>query len=234
MAAAPQPPQPNQPQTKPVSPSLTRALRWPAVAAGLGALLIHNSMESQADLKPQSRPAAIAPATPRATASTAPSATAEPALPRSAPERLSIPAIAVSAPFTELSIGASGQLDPPPADDSNLVGWFQDGASPGERGASIVVGHVDTKTGPAVFSRLGALRPGSMVRIIRADRTVANFKVDSVKAFSKEDFPNDRVYADTPSPQLRLITCGGAYNQSTREYEENVVVFAHLDSVRRA
>lgn len=228
MAAAPQPPQPNQYPTKPVSHSLFRALRWPAVAAGLGALLIHNSMDSHADLKPQTRPAAIAPATPTATPSSS-----EPALPRSVPERLSIPSIAVNAPFTELTIGTSGQLNPPPADETNLVGWYRDGASPGERGASIVVGHVDTKTGPAVFSRLESLRPGSMVHIARADSSVASFKVDSVKAFSKEDFPNDRVYADTPSPGLRLITCGGAYNKSTREYEENVVVFAHLDSTRR-
>lgn len=226
--AAPQPPQPNQSQTKPASRPLPRALRWPLVAAGLGALLIHNSMESRADLKPRTPPPVIVPATPSATPSAA-----DPALPRSVPERLSIPQIAVNAPFTGLSIGASGQLNPPPADDTNLVGWFRDGASPGERGSSIVVGHVDTKTGPAVFARLESLRPGSMVRITRADGIVASFKVDSVKSFSKEDFPNKRVYADTSSPQLRLITCGGAYDRSAREYEENVVVFAHLDSARR-
>lgn len=226
--AAPQPPQPNQPQTKPVSHFVLKALRWPAVAAGLGALLIHNSLDSPADLKPQSRPSAIAPATPRATAPAA-----DPTLPRSLPKRLSIPEIGVNAPFTELSIGVSGQLNPPPANDTNLVGWFRDGASPGERGSSIVVGHVDTKTGPAVFSRLLTLQPGSMVHITRADSVVASFKVDSVDSFSKADFPNDRVYADSSSPQLRLITCGGDYNQNTREYEENVVVFAHLDSARR-
>ncbi|MPY47350.1 class F sortase [Streptomyces acidicola] len=232
--AAPQPRQPNQtnqtnqPQTKPVSRSLPRALRWPLVAAGLGALLIHNSMESRADLKPQTPPPVVAPATPRATASAA-----DPALPRSVPERISIPQIGVNAPFTGLSIGASGQLNPPPADDTNLVGWFRDGASPGERGSSIVVGHVDTKTGPAVFARLEELRSGSTVRITRADGIVASFKVDSVKSFSKADFPNKRVYADASSPELRLITCGGAYNKSTREYEENVVVFAHLVAARR-
>ncbi|MER6011895.1 class F sortase [Streptomyces bluensis] len=235
--AAPQPRQSHQPQscpsqqpqTKPASRSLPRALRWPLVAAGLGALLIHNSLESRADLKPQAPPAVSAPAAPRTTAPAA-----DRALPRSVPKRLSIPQIGVNAPFTDLSIGASGQLNPPPADDTNLVGWFRGGASPGERGTSIVVGHVDTKTGPAVFSGLESLRPGSTVRITRADGIVARFKVDSVKAFSKADFPNKRVYADASSPELRLITCGGAYNRSTREYEENVVVFAHLDSAQRA
>jgi LPXTG-site transpeptidase (sortase) family protein len=227
--AAPQRAQPDQPQAKSAPRSVRRTLLWPAVAVGLGALIIHNSLASQADLKPQTRPAAVAPAAPRETAPAA-----DQALPRAVPKRLSIPEIAVNAPFTGLSIGASGQLDPPPAGETNLVGWFRDGASPGERGSSIVVGHVDTKTGPAVFSRLRTLKPGNMVHIARKDGSVASFKVDSVRTFSKADFPNDRVYSDTPSPQLRLITCGGAYNRSAREYEDNVVVFAHLDSAHRA
>lgn len=139
----------------------------------------------------------------------------------------------MDAPFTGLSIGPSGRLDAPPADDVNLVGWFRNGASPGERGSSIVVGHVDTVSGPAVFAELSALQPGSMVHITRADGLIASFRVDSVRTFSKADFPDDRVYADSSSPQLRLITCGGPYNRTTREYEANVVVFAHLDSARR-
>ncbi|NUK13590.1 class F sortase, partial [Streptomyces lunaelactis] len=56
--------------------------------------------------------------------------------------------------------------------------------------------------------------------------------VDSVETFSKARFPNERVYADTPSPQLRLITCGGDYDRKAKDYEDNVVVFAHLDSVK--
>ncbi|WP_373686239.1 class F sortase [Streptomyces lunaelactis] len=153
-------------------------------------------------------------------------------LPRSAPKRLSILEIAVDAPFTELSVGASGQLDAPPPDNNNLVGWFRGGATPGERGTSIVAGHVDTKTGPAVFLLLSALKPGSRVDITREDGTVAIFTVDSVETFSKARFPNERVYADTPSPQLRLITCGGDYDRKAKDYEDNVVVFAHLDSVK--
>lgn len=154
-------------------------------------------------------------------------------LPRSVPKRLAIPQIGVNAPFTGLSLAASGQLNAPPLNNTNLVGWYKNGASPGERGASIVVGHVDTKTGPAVFVLLRTLKPGSRVVITRADGIVVSFKVDSVDTFSKANFPNDRVYADTPTPELRLITCGGIYNRSAHEYESNVVVFAHLASVKR-
>ncbi|TLS44083.1 class F sortase [Streptomyces montanus] len=230
--AAPQPP---EPPSKASSRTARHALLAPALAVGLGALMIHNSLASPPDLKPQDPPAAVASATPKVSASATGAArdtAADRALPRSAPRRLSIPEIAVNAPFTPLSLGTSGQLNAPPANDNNLVGWFQGGASPGERGSSIVVGHVDTKTGPAVFESLRTLERGSTVNITRADGIVATFKVDSVDSFSKANFPNDRVYADTNSPQLRLITCGGAYDHSAQDYTENVVVFAHLDSAK--
>lgn len=226
--AAPLPLPPEQSPTRTLPRAVHRLLLWPAVAVALGALLIHSSLESPADPKPPTLPLAVVPAAPR----TDPTGSALPALPRSTPQRISIPAIAVNAPFTALTIGASGQLNAPPGNDKNLVGWFRDGASPGERGSSIVVGHVDTKTGPAVFARLKTIKAGTTVDITRADGTVVTFKVDSVDTFSKANFPDDRVYADTPSPQLRLITCGGAYDRKKKDYEANVVVFAHLAATR--
>ncbi|GAA2927920.1 class F sortase [Streptomyces mexicanus] len=232
-------------------------LLFPAAAVGLGIVLIHNSLDSSpvTAVRPSGRPAAVASHGLPTLAQTAPSAPpaqsagpADPArpapatspdpddeaLPRSEPTRLSIPKIGVDAPFTKLSLDASGRLSPPPEDDKNLVGWFQGGASPGERGASIVVGHVDTKTGPAVFVELPTLKPGDEVDIARADGVVARFEVDAVEAFSKSDFPDDLVYSDTPSPELRLITCGGKFDRARQDYEDNVVVFAHLDSTTQA
>ncbi|MET8677962.1 class F sortase [Streptomyces sp. NPDC004647] len=234
---AEKPPQQNPPRTPPVSRPLSRALLGPAAAVGLGILMIHNSFDTSAsDAKPQYRPPVVASPTPAPTTPSAPTAPATPAseLPRSTPKRLSIPEIAVDAPFTPLSIGASGRLNAPPAENSNLVGWFQGGATPGERGSAIVAGHVDTKTGPAVFVRLDRLKPGSTVDITREDGKVATFKVDSVVTFSKANFPDDRVYADTASAQLRLITCGGAYDKKAKDYVDNVVVFAHLTSSRNS
>ncbi|MGW3497912.1 class F sortase [Streptomyces sp. NPDC001020] len=230
-----QPVPPNQPPSRPVFRVVSRALVWPAAAVGLGALLIHNSLAGPADPTPPAPPAAFVP--PAAVAPSKPgSNTPEPAtrkrLPRSAPKRIVIPQIAVNAPFTPLSLSASGQLNAPPVKNANLVGWYKDGASPGEPGTSIVVGHVDTKTGPAVFVFLRTLRPGSKVDITRADGSVAGFIVDSVETFNKASFPDARVYGNARTPQLRLITCGGNYNRSVHDYEANVVVFAHLDSVR--
>ncbi|MEU0459171.1 class F sortase, partial [Streptomyces sp. NPDC006129] len=131
-------------------------------------------------------------------------------------------------PFTDLAIGRSGQLDPPPADDTNLVGWYAEGHSPGETGTAIIAGHVDTKTSPAVFARLGELRKGDRFHVTRADGSRATFVVDDARSFPKDDFPSERVYGDTPDPQVRLITCSGAYDRQARDYTENLVVFAHL------
>ncbi|MFF4248458.1 class F sortase [Streptomyces sp. NPDC001822] len=224
---------PQQSAQKPASSALGRSLLWPVAAVGLGFLLVYNSFDASAGVTPA--PAVVSLPAPSASASPAPSGSPSllpSGLPRSEPERISIKSIAVDAPFTPLSIGSSGRLDPPPADDANLAGWFKDGATPGERGTSVVAGHVDTKTGPAVFLLLSTLKAGNTVDITREDGVVATFEVDSVETFSKTDFPNKRVYADKGTAQLRLITCGGNYDKKAKDYEDNVVVFAHLASVK--
>ncbi|MBT2368215.1 class F sortase [Streptomyces sp. ISL-10] len=211
--------------------SLGRALLWPAAAVALGFMLVFNSFDTTTDAKPAVQPVASSPA-----AVDTPAPAAEKpgtALPRAKPKRLKIKEIAVDAPFMGLSIDSKGQLEAPPANNSNLVGWFQEGVSPGERGTAIVAGHVDTKTGPAVFLQLSVLKKGSKVDIAREDGTVATFVVDSVESFMKSNFPDKRVYADTPDAQLRLITCAGTYDKKAQDYPENLVVFAHLDSVRK-
>ena len=166
---------------------------------------------------------------------TAPSATgpsrarpAGPVLPRSKPVRLLIPEISVDAPFTDLAIGAKGQLQPPPAADTNLVGWYAKGVSPGERGTSIIAGHVDTKTSAAVFARLGQLDEGDVFHVRRADGRKASFEVDALETFAKDEFPSKRVYGDTDRSEVRLITCAGDYDRKAKDYTDNLVVFAHL------
>jgi LPXTG-site transpeptidase (sortase) family protein len=201
-----------------------------AVLGAVAALVVATSLfgggdtPSEASRPPQGAQAA-APVSPSA-------ASARPGkdrhLPRSRPLRLVIPKISVDAPFTDLAVGRSGQLEAPPADDTNLVGWHAKGSSPGEPGTAIIAGHVDTATSPAVFAELSELEKGDTFRVVRADRRKATFVVDSVETFDKDDFPDRRVYGDTPQAQVRLITCAGDYDRSARDYTENLVVFAHL------
>ncbi|MGI5400841.1 class F sortase [Streptomyces sp. CA-135486] len=152
-------------------------------------------------------------------------------LPHSPPRRIAIPSATVDAPLTEVGLDADGWVEPPPLAYSDLAGWFKGAVSPGERGTSVVVGHVDNTAGPAVFYSLGALERGARVDILRADGRTAVFAVYGIEVLAKKDFPAARVYQDTPVPELRVITCGGGYSKQTG-YDANVVAFARLVEVR--
>ncbi|GAA4917866.1 sortase family protein [Actinomycetospora succinea] len=151
-----------------------------------------------------------------------------PASSRSAlrPTGLSVPAAGIAAGhLTDLGVEPRGGALQVPAGPQD-VGWFSEGSVPGEAGPAVVVGHVDSWQGPGVFSRLRALRAGDAIDVPRSDGTVAHFVVDSVEQFGKDTFPTDRVYGPTAGPALRLVTCGGPFDRTTRSYVDNVVVFA--------
>jgi hypothetical protein len=151
-----------------------------------------------------------------------------PILPPSRPVRLEIPSIGVStAGLVGLGTNPDGSLEVPK--DFARAGWWTPGPTPGQFGPAVIAGHVDSKRGPAVFYRLGALRPGADVRVTRADGSVARFTVDRVGRYAKDAFPTAEVYGNTTNrAELRLITCGGDFDRSTGHYVDNVVAFAHL------
>ncbi|MET9954706.1 class F sortase [Streptomyces sp. NPDC006339] len=164
-------------------------------------------------------------------------ATAEPSTPpaplgRSRPTALAVPAITIEAPVIDLGLDASGRLATPPVDNPRIVGWYANGVTPGERGTAVVVGHRDTRTGPAIFINLNSLAPGNTVRIARADGRVAVFTVDRVRTYAKSAFPDKEVYGAANRPELRLLTCGGSFDPK-EGYASNIVVFAHLTGVER-
>ncbi|WP_420705497.1 class F sortase [Streptomyces sp. NRRL F-5126] len=154
-------------------------------------------------------------------------------LPASPPVRLAVPRMVVEAPVIRLGLDSHGRLSTPPMSKPHEVGWYAAGPSPGQQGTAVIVGHRDTKTGPAIFLNLNALRPGDPVKVTRKDHRTAVFTVDSVRTFARGAFPSKKVYGDTGRPELRLLTCGGRFDRKTG-YSANVVVFAHLTSVARA
>ncbi|ROT32364.1 class F sortase [Micromonospora sp. HM5-17] len=148
---------------------------------------------------------------------------------RSAPVRVTIPAIGVAAAVIPVGVDPDGMVEVPPLDKAQLAGWYEPGPSPGETGNSVIVGHVDSKElGPAVFYRLGSLRAGDRIEVTRQDGRTAVFLVDSVRSYPKEDFPTDLVYGPSPVPGLRLVTCGGDFDEQTGSYPDNIVAFATL------
>lgn len=145
------------------------------------------------------------------------------------PVRVAVPAIGVRSNLERLGLADDGAIQTPR--DWQRAGWFRGGPRPGELGAAVILGHVDSTRGPAVFFRLRTLEPGDEIRVTRADRSVAVFTVDRVEQHRKTRFPTDDVYFPTPEPTLRLVTCGGDFDTDARSYTDNVVVFASLDRV---
>ncbi|MGW5849610.1 class F sortase [Streptomyces sp. NPDC055254] len=152
-------------------------------------------------------------------------------LEHSSVQRVRIPSISVDAPVMTVGLDAEGWIDAPPAQERNLAGWYLNGISPGQRGSSVIVGHVDNEQGPAVFFGLGSVKPGGHIEVERYDGRTAVFEVYGVEVFSKDAFPGARVYGDTGHPELRVITCGGAYSKAGG-YNGNVVVFARMVEAR--
>ena len=140
------------------------------------------------------------------------------------PVRLVVPAIGVATRLVRLGLNRDRTMEVP--GDFQAAGWFTGGPQPGQLGPAVIAGHVDSRTGPAVFYRLRELRPGDQIRVVRADRRVVRFKVDSLASYPKQSLPSEAVYGATTAPTLRLITCAGTFDRSSRSYRDNLVVSA--------
>jgi hypothetical protein len=145
---------------------------------------------------------------------------------------LAIPSVQPNRPLLGLGMDGKGTAELPPFSLPRTAGWLRDSASPGGTGTSVVVGHVDTTSGPAVFWNLAAVRPGAEVDVTRLDSRTAIFTVDPVQECPKTGFPAAQVYGPSPGAQLREVTYGGAFDRNRREYTGNVVLFVHLSGVR--
>jgi hypothetical protein len=140
------------------------------------------------------------------------------------PARLEIPAIGVSTPLVRLGLLVDGSMEVPR--DYGVAGWFTGGPQPGQLGPAVIAGHVDSKTGPAVFYRPRDLRPGDQIRVARVDGRVVRFEVESLARYPKREFPDKEVFGATTDPALRLITCAGDFDRSQCSDLDNLMVSA--------
>jgi hypothetical protein len=154
-----------------------------------------------------------------------------PSLHQSPPVSVSIPAIGVTSKLLHLGLNKDGSIQVPNLITSaNEAAWYKYSATPGQIGTSVIEGHVDSYGGPAVFYRLGALRPGNRINVTRADGITAIFRVTGVREYVKDKYPANTIYAPANFAALRLITCGGGFDAVTGHYLSSVVVYASLVS----
>ncbi|MEX1177999.1 MAG: class F sortase [Nitriliruptor sp.] len=139
------------------------------------------------------------------------------------PERIVIPAIDVDADVIDLGLQDDGTMEVP--SDFAQTGWFDRGPQPGRVGPAVIAGHVDDRSGPAVFYDIAELEPGDRIEVHGEGETVV-FEVRETQQHPKDDFPTEAVYGGTPGPELRLITCSGEFDRDERSYRDNTIVFA--------
>jgi hypothetical protein len=158
-----------------------------------------------------------------------------PSVRRSLPVAVDIPAIGVHSKLLRLGVNADGSIQVPSVTTSaDEAAWYKYSATPGQIGASVIEGHVDSYQGPAVFYRLGALRPGDTIDVTLADGVTVIFRVTGAREYAKDRFPAKTIYGTTRYAALRLITCGGAFDYATGHYLSSTVIFASLTSSRRS
>jgi LPXTG-site transpeptidase (sortase) family protein len=190
-----------------------------AIAGGTaGLLLTHHSTPA---LRPVAAGVGALPAP--AGPIVAPPQSAEPA-PVAAPASLTIPLIGVKTNLITLGLAAGGAMQVPST--VSVAGWYTGSPRPGSIGSAIIVGHVDSAQARGVFFRLNTLKVGDDAFVKRADGTTVEFRVTKVQEYLKDDFPTQDVYGPTPDAELRLITCGGAFDPATGHYLSNIVVYA--------
>ncbi|MFK4110606.1 class F sortase [Streptomyces sp. NPDC002176] len=219
--------------TPPPSPSSHSRPRWIAAAAAaalavggwMTVIALHADTPASAAHGPAANITASAP--PPSPASTSSPASPPAPLPASAPVRVRIPAAGVdTSPVLQLGLAADGTVQVPSVAQADRIGWYREGVTPGQTGPSVLIGHFDTVNGPAVLRNVARVRPGDTITVDRADGTTAVFAVRTLQQVDKKNFPTQRVYGDTPRPELRVITCGGDLRAGHRP--DNIILYVDL------
>lgn len=205
--------------------SISRWVLIVAVPVGLAAVLavsLNRGHHSEPVRHPAPQPVTSVSAPPKADPATM-------SRPAAAPVRLRIPAIDVATRVVRLGLKPDKTVRVPKnADDA---GWFRLGPPPGQLGSAVILGHVDSAQGPAVFYRLKTLHAGDRIHVSLSNDTTAHFEITSITTYANEAFPARQIYNGNPeAPSLNLVTCGGAYDRKSGTYQSNVV--AHAEFLR--
>ena len=197
-------------------------------SVGIGAVLpdvdAATASSSPYSLAPSIELAAPAPLTPPQLPPAAEPGSLTSPMPASVPVGLAIPALGVTSAVIGLGLEDDGSMEVPSG--AYPAGWYDQSPTPGELGPAILAAHVDWGGKPGVFHAIRDLQPGDEVSVARQDGSIATFRVDRVDEYAKEAFPTDAVYGDLDHAGLRLITCGGDFDDDSGSYEDNIVVFA--------
>lgn len=145
--------------------------------------------------------------------------------PGTVPVELDLPGRGITAPVVQVGTDPAGGLVIP--DPPSTVGWWSPSAlAGGGTGPTVLAGHVDSRVaGLGALSVLREITVDEPVLVRGADGRTLRYTVAARREYAKADLPQDLFTPGGP-PGLVLVTCGGAFDPTTRQYADNVVVFA--------
>jgi LPXTG-site transpeptidase (sortase) family protein len=152
-------------------------------------------------------------------------------LPASPPTQLRIDAIDASSSLIPLGLNPDQTITVPPVSTPQQASWYKLGPTPGAAGPAVILGHINGDGQEGVFAKLNQLKPGDQVKVTRQDGKTAVFTVTKLQQVAKNAFPTRDVYGDTTDAELRLVTCGGAFDKSKRSYVDSIIAFATLTGI---
>ncbi|MBK1784931.1 class F sortase [Prauserella cavernicola] len=144
------------------------------------------------------------------------------------PTEVRIPKIDADSSLISVAVTKDGAIAVPSVEEPMQAAWYRLSPVPGEIGPAILLGHVDGNSQPGIFYKLHELAPGDEIMVDRSDGEELTFVVERSIQVPKDEFPTEAVYGNTDKAQLRLITCGGVFDDAEHSYEDNVVVYANL------
>ncbi|HWD06988.1 MAG TPA: class F sortase [Amycolatopsis sp.] len=162
----------------------------------------------------------------------APASSAAPAvgLARSVPVSLDVPSIDAHSSLVPLGLNADKTVQVPPVSEPLQAGWYENSPTPGQVGPAVILGHIDGNHQKGIFWRLHEVKKGDQVVVGRKDGSKATFTVTKVDEIAKKSFPTEAVYGNTTDPEIRLITCGGAFDAAAHSYLDNIIVYGTLNT----
>lgn len=144
------------------------------------------------------------------------------------PVRLTIPKLGVSAGFQLNGTAADGTIEIP----TNVtdVGWYTGSPRPGEKGNSIITGHVaqirrSVVTKQGVFFNLNTLQPGDTLSVQNDKGETITFVVRESRLYDPAADATDVFNSRDNGAHLVIITCEGTWNQAQLSYSKRLVVF---------
>jgi Sortase domain len=142
------------------------------------------------------------------------------------PVHLSVRVVGVETDVIPIGVDENRAIAVPKQAD--IAGWWSGGQVAGEPGPTVIVGHYDSKIAPGVFENLKKIGIGARIIVEQSDGSIFLYDVTRVEKIPKSEFPTEAVYGRTPNSTLRLITCGGAFDNDTHHYVDNTIVYADL------